>query len=67
MFPRTDLVTYSHVSTDHLCMLPVPCDTVCVASSDDSSRVVLEEIPDQEGSDYINACWMDVSLLSSLY
>ena len=29
--------------------------------SDDESRVVLEEVPGEEGSDYINACWIDVS------
>ena len=29
--------------------------------SDDDSRVVLEEIPGEKGSDYINASWIDVT------
>ena len=33
----------------------------CPLSSDDESRVLLEEIPGEEGSDYINASWIDVN------
>lgn len=28
--------------------------------TDDESRVILDEIPELEGSDYINASWIDV-------
>lgn len=30
--------------------------------TDDESRVILDEIPELEGSDYINASWIDVIL-----
>ena len=30
--------------------------------SDDESRVVLEELPGQTGSDYINASWINVTI-----
>ena len=29
---------------------------------DDHSRVILQEIPNVIGSDYINACYIDVSI-----
>ena len=38
---------------------------MCVCVLDDSSRVVLEYYPGIEGSDYINASHVDVSMLAN--
>ncbi len=35
---------------------------VMYACTDDFSRVILTPIPNEEGSDYINACSIDVSI-----
>ena len=44
---------------------------IIIIISDDESRVVLEELPGQTGSDYINASWInvtiDISNKSTLY
>ena len=38
-----------------------PCSSFAVSSIDDFSRVKLREIPGEEGSDYINASFLDVN------
>ena len=35
---------------------------IIIIISDDESRVVLEELPWQTGSDYINASWINVTI-----
>ena len=45
-----------------VCVCVCVCVLVCVGVTDDESRVKLKEAPEEEGSDYINACWMGVSL-----
>ena len=35
---------------------------IIIIISDDESRVVLEELPGQTGSDYINASWINVTI-----
>ena len=34
---------------------------------DDESRVILNEIPEQQGSDYINASWINVITTIIIY
>ena len=65
-WPR-DNITESRIAlqTSSLVRAPYATSSVCVIvplslCSDDESRVKLGEIPGEEGSDYINACWMDV-------
>ena len=67
---KIDLLTSSHVSTlstsIHFMMKTHSvCVCVCVCVTDDETRVKLTEIQDEEGSDYINACWIDVSHTST--
>ena len=38
-----------------------PCSSFAVSSIDDFSRVKLREIPGEEGSDYINASFLQVN------
>ena len=58
MFQRTDLKTYAHV-----CVSIVNVNSVYLARlhTDDHSCVELSLIDDKEGTDYINASWIDVS------
>ena len=58
MFRRTDLKTYAHV-----CVPIVNVNSVCLTHlhTDDHSCVELSLIDDKEGTDYINASWIDVS------
>jgi len=53
---KTDTSTSFHVFHLSTQFYHHPC-------SDDDSRVVLETIPGVEGSDYINASFIDVSIL----
>ena len=56
VWPLACMSLYSVASGLHV---TVQCS--CPLSSDDESRVLLEEIPGEEGSDYINASWIDVN------
>ena len=57
---RTGSSTSSHVSAPFpSTRLLLPLNTT--APADDHSRVVLKEVPGVEGSDYINASFIDVS------
>ena len=60
MFQRTDSKTYAHV-----CVSTIPCVYVTIihthTHTDDHSCVELSLVDGNEGSDYINASWIDVS------
>ena len=42
-------------------------DNVLIIIIDDHSRVTLQEIPNVSGSDFINACYIDVSIYVYMY
>ena len=59
---RTALLMHYHVSiyTSHACHMHVTCDYICIHTVN-HNRVHLKKIPGVEGSDYINASYVDVS------
>lgn len=57
---------YKIIMTNTLSSSSVSLLTI-VLWSDDESRVVLSEIPGVEGSDYINASWIDVGVIMYSY
>ena len=58
-FLRTDSGTYTLVSIYFLCTL-IRYDPILCTTADDHTRVKLKGDPDVEGSDYINASFIDV-------
>ena len=61
-FLRTDSETSTLVSIILFCVLIRHYPILCTAA-DDHTRVELKGDPDVEGSDYINASFIDVSLI----
>ena len=51
-----------HAPTSEVCLRPVNQSKNRYANirAYDASRVLLSLLPDEPGSDYINACWIDV-------
>lgn len=61
--PKTDLKTYFHVRKQccYWYIVVWVASYIYTLCTDDTSRVILAAIPGKEGSDYMNASYIDVS------